>query len=183
MADDRHYVPGDYYQLDDISGFKIRARTSRSVPGGITGGAIVAPKRWEPQHPQDFVRGRADNQMVPEARPRQTNRFTITGTWVTEHAPRLSRTITVDSTEGFNVNDKVMVMLDSGDPYYPTVLAVGTNTLTLTPVLPHAVGGQLGDPIENTVVDLGRSELPPFLADDARTLLTDDEVDALSAVS
>lgn len=180
MADDRHYVGGDWYQLDDFSGFKIRASRSRKIPGGQTGGAIVDPKRWEPQHPQDFVRGVVDDQTVRDARPRQKDRFTIVATFVTAHSPRLSRSIQVDSIEGFVVNHKIAVMLDSGENYYPTILAISGNTLYLSPVLPHGVGGNFGDPIENTIIDLGPSDLPPWLVDDARTLITDEEADALS---
>lgn len=180
MSSEWYYNPGDYYQLDDLSGFKIRASRSRKIPGGQTGGLIVAPERWETQHPQDFVRGIIDDQTVPQARPRQTNRFTIVATWVTAFSPRLTRTVTVDSTQGFNVNDKLSVMLDNGDPYYPTLVAIRGNVLYLTPVLPHGVGGNFGDPIQNVIVDLGPSGAPPFLADDFGTLITDDDTNAVS---
>ena len=34
---------------------------------------MVCMDDWEPQHPQDFVRGRADRQNVPDPRPDSTN--------------------------------------------------------------------------------------------------------------
>src|SRR5580700_582205 len=103
MADDRHYVGGDNYLLDDLSGFKIRASRARIIPGGITGNLAVAPQRWEPQQPQDFVRGVYDDITVALARPRQKNQFVIVGTYVTAPSAPQTRTITVDSSNGFSV--------------------------------------------------------------------------------
>lgn len=71
MADNLHYVPGDYYQIDDRTGFKIRASTSRMQWNNL----VVSPIVYEPRQPQDFVRGVVDNQTVPIPRPRQTNQF------------------------------------------------------------------------------------------------------------
>jgi len=72
MADDRHYVPGDFYRVDDRSGFKIRAKRSRQEWNGL----IVSYKLWEPRQPQDFVKGVIDDQSVPLPRPRQPNTYT-----------------------------------------------------------------------------------------------------------
>lgn len=179
MSSQWWYNPGDYYQLDDMSGFKIRASRSRKIPGGQTGNLIVAPERWETQHPQDFVRGVIDDQTVPQARPRQTNQFVIVATFVTAPTPRLGLWVTVDATAGFNVGDKVSVMLDNGDPYYPIVVALQGNQMRLTPVLPHGVGGNFGDPIQNVIVDLGPSGVT-FLADDhGGTVIVDDYGDLI----
>ena len=71
MADDRHYVPGSFYRIDDRTGFKIRAEKSRKQWNNI----IVSPNVWEIRQPQDFVRGVRDLQTVPDARPRQPNLF------------------------------------------------------------------------------------------------------------
>ena len=46
MADDKHYIGGDNYILDDLSGFKIRRSKTRVIPGGQTGGLAVSPLRW-----------------------------------------------------------------------------------------------------------------------------------------
>lgn len=174
MADDRHYVGGDYYQLDDLSGFKIRASRSRKIPGGQTGGAIVAPERWEPQQPQDFVRGVVDDQTVPQPRPRQANQFVITATWVTAPSARLSFSVEVDDAEGFTVGDRVQVMLDNGDSYNPVIVSIDGNTLRVSPILPQTVGGPgFGDPIENTIIDLGPSGLVA-MTDGLGNPITDD---------
>lgn len=71
MADDRHYVPGDYYRIDDRSGFKVRAKRTRQEWTGF----IVADNLWEIRQPQDFVKGVRDDQTVPLPRPRQPDTF------------------------------------------------------------------------------------------------------------
>jgi hypothetical protein len=173
MSSQWYFRPGDYYQLDDLSGFKIRASRSRKIPGGQTGGLIVAPERWEPQHPQDFVRGVVDDQTVPQARPRQKNQFVITATYVTAFTPRGGNTITVDSVEGFSVGDRVTVMLDSGENYFPVVIRIVGNQMLLTDRLPASVGGPYADPIENVVIDMGPSGIQ-FLVDDADVPIVND---------
>lgn len=71
MADDRHYVPGDWYRICDRTGYKVRAsKTKKEWTGNI-----VRDQSFELRQPQDFVRGRKDPQTVPDARPRQTNHF------------------------------------------------------------------------------------------------------------
>lgn len=153
MANQLWYNPGDYYQLDDLSGFKIRASRSRKIPGGQTGGLIVAPERWEAQQPQDFVKGVVDDQTVPEPRPRQTNQFTILATFVTAPSARGTGVITVDSTVGFTVNDNVYVMLDSGENFATSIgEIIDGHTFLLGTPLPFSVGTLYGDPIENVVL-------------------------------
>jgi hypothetical protein len=152
MANDRWYNPGDWYQLDDLSGFKIRASRSRRIPGGQTGNLIVAPERWEPQQPQDFVRGVLDVQQVPVPRPRQTNRFTILATFVTAPSARLSYVITVDTAVGFAVGNNVFLMLDNGENYLTSIAGIDGNDIWLGTLLPNSVGGNIGDPIENTLL-------------------------------
>lgn len=71
MADDKHYVPGDFYRMCDRTGFKVRAgRTQKEWTG-----MIVRGQSWERRHPQDFVRGVRDDQTVPMPRPRQVDLF------------------------------------------------------------------------------------------------------------
>ena len=75
MADDRHYVPGTFYRIDDRTGFKTRSYRTRKEWNGL----IVSDRVWEARQPQDFVKGVADNQTVPEARPRQPNAYIAAG--------------------------------------------------------------------------------------------------------
>ncbi len=67
MADDKHYVPGDFYRICDRTGFKVRASHTQQQWDQL----IVRKESWEPRQPQDFVRGVADDQVVPMPRPRQ----------------------------------------------------------------------------------------------------------------
>jgi len=170
-----YYRPGDYYQIDDLSGFKIRASRSKKIPGGQTGGLIVAPERFETQQPQDFVRGVIDNQTVPQPRPRQPNRFTVTATIVTAFSPRMSPWITVEDPAGFNVLDNISIMLDEGENHFAIIIQITGYDIRFTPVLPFSVGGNIGAPIENTVFDWGPSNYPAFLTDDHGVPITDED--------
>ena len=172
MADDRHFIGGDNYILDDISGFKIRASRARIIPGGITGNLAVAPERWEPQQPQDFVRGVYDDISVSLARPRQKNQFVIVGTFVTAPSPARSNTITVDSTVGFQPTSLVQIMLDSGENFQTALVTIVGNVMTLLNPLPASVGSLYGDPIENSVLLLMLSTIAGvFVLDSADGVL------------
>jgi hypothetical protein len=61
----RHYKPGDNFVICDECGFKFYASETRMRWDGM----IVCSKDWEPRHPQDYVKGRADQQKVTNARP------------------------------------------------------------------------------------------------------------------
>jgi hypothetical protein len=65
------YIPGDFYRICDVCGFKVRASATRKRWDGL----MVCLPDWETRHPQDGVRGRRDRQRVPEARPEPTDRF------------------------------------------------------------------------------------------------------------
>lgn len=152
MAREWFYNPGDNWLLDDISGFKIRRSNSRTIPGGQTGNAVVAPKRWEPQQPQDFVRGVVDDQTVPIVRSRQANQFTVLGTYVTAAAATGASAVTIADPAGFMVGYTLQIMLDSGDNFRTNLAAINGDTFDLAAPLPGSVGMLYGDPIENTVL-------------------------------
>ena len=65
------YVHGDHNVICDRSGFKVKASQTRMEWNGLR----VRIEDWEPRHPQDFVRGRADRQTVADARPEPTDVF------------------------------------------------------------------------------------------------------------
>lgn len=156
MADDRHYVPGDNYLLDDISGFKIRANRARVIPGGQTGNLAVAPERWEDQQPQDFVSGVADDQVALLVRPRQKDEFVVVGTSVSAPSARLSSSMQVKSIVGFSVGSSIQIMLDSGENFRTVITSISGNTFGLLTPLPASVGALYGDPIENSVLLLAQ---------------------------
>lgn len=65
---------GDWNAICDRCGFKYKGSKLRKEWTGLR----VCPDCWEPQQPQDFVRGRLDRQRVPWARPDGGNAFTTT---------------------------------------------------------------------------------------------------------
>jgi hypothetical protein len=152
MADDKHYIGGDNYLLDDLSGFKIRRSKTRVIPGGQTGGLAVSPLRWEPQQPQDFVIGVRDDQTVDLARPRQVNQFVIVGTYIVAPSARATNSITVENSVGFAAGNSVLIMLDSGENFRAVIISISGNIWTISPALPYSVGTLYGDPIENSVL-------------------------------
>lgn len=68
------FVAGDYNVICDRTGFKVKASDTLLEWNGLR----VRKADWEQRHPQDFVRGRADRQTVPDARPEQTDVFLAT---------------------------------------------------------------------------------------------------------
>lgn len=66
-----YYRPGDHWLICDVCGFKIRSSESRKRWDGLR----VCRADLEPRHDQDYVRGRADKQRVPDPRPEPTDTF------------------------------------------------------------------------------------------------------------
>lgn len=71
MGRRNYYKPGSYYLIDDRTGFATPVERMRMEWNGL----MVREQSWEVRQPQDFVRGRVDNQSVPIARPRTPPRF------------------------------------------------------------------------------------------------------------
>jgi hypothetical protein len=59
-----HYRPGDYWVICDECGRTFRKSKTRKRWDGM----IVCFNDWEPRHPQEFIRGRADRIAVKDAR-------------------------------------------------------------------------------------------------------------------
>lgn len=92
-------------------------------------GLYVCREDWETRHPQDFVRGRLDNQNVPNARPEPLDN--IIGpltTSISIAAATGATTINVASSTRFLSNDHIGVMLDSGNMEQHSILSVPTST-------------------------------------------------------
>lgn len=68
------YRPGDYYIIDDWTGFKIRASESVKTHDGLRVHRDSVGEETMP-HPQDRVRARADRQIVRDARPEPPDVF------------------------------------------------------------------------------------------------------------
>ena len=111
MADDLHYVGGEWYRICDRTGFKIRDVRTKKEWNGL----IVRGQSWEPRQPQDLVQGVTDDQTVTEPRPRSTNQFIGPLTTVTTAALAINATIVhLESTAGMAINDTLWIMMDNG---------------------------------------------------------------------
>jgi hypothetical protein len=144
------YNPGDYYQIDDISGFKIRASYSRKQWDNL----VTAHGRFSPRNPQDFVMGVRDDQTVSMPRPRQANQYAVVATYVTAPTPAGVFSLPVASVAGFNVGDQCQVMLDIGTQFVFTLASIVGQTLNWTGTpLPGSVCVLYGL-TDNQVLDL-----------------------------
>lgn len=136
MADDKHYVPGDFYRIDDMSGFKVRSDRTRKMWYGTW----RREKSWEPRNAQDFVRGVRDYQNAPEPRPRQTNVFIgPLGTTLTADVAAQATTLPVVSSVRMELGDTLTVMLANGIQFHTTVSNTPTQTsILISTPLPYA---------------------------------------------
>ena len=151
MVNDRLYIPGDNYIIDDNLGRKVRASKVRLQWNNIA----TTGSHWNPRQPQDMVVAVRDEQIVALNRPRQPNQFTVVATVVTAFAAAGALAITVQSAVGFAIGNLVQVMLDRGDPFIFTLGSVTGNVLGWSGRgLPGTVGGNLGDPLENQVLNI-----------------------------
>lgn len=109
------YVHGDYNVICDFSGQKIKRSEARKTWDGL----LVKKEFWEPRHPQDFVRGKADKQTVADARPDQQTMHNE----ATVAAAASKDDTTIDITGGSSLvdGDGIGIVLDNGESHW-TVL-------------------------------------------------------------
>ncbi|WP_213775116.1 hypothetical protein [Bradyrhizobium sp. dw_78] len=133
MADDKHYVPGDFYRICDRSGFKVRASATMKEWDNL----IVRNKSWEPRQPQDFVRGVPDNQNVPEPRPRQVNTFDgPLQTTLTAPAIPGAVSVSVQSSARMYAGDDASLILDNGEAFQAVIVRAAPGQITFGKPLP-----------------------------------------------
>lgn len=65
------YLPGDHWMACDVCGFNFRSSQMRMRWDRLW----VCQKDYETRHPQDFVRGKRDDQRVPVSRPEPEDVF------------------------------------------------------------------------------------------------------------
>lgn len=135
MADDKHYVGGEWYRICDRTGFKIRdVRTRKEWTN-----RVVRDQSWEPRQPQDMVQGVTDDQTVVDPRPRQLDEFQgpLGTTLITTSQPGTFY-ISVQSSVRMQDGDVLQIMLDSGE-YFNVVIAdiLNDNLIQLSAVLPY----------------------------------------------
>lgn len=136
MADDRHYVHGDWYVICDKSGFKVRNKRAKLEWTGL----FVSDRYYEQRHPQDFVKGVQDNQTVPIARPRQVNQYLgPLSTTLTTNVSAGAITLPVASSARMTIGDNIEVMLDTGVYFQTNIASVPNSTsITINPKLTYA---------------------------------------------
>lgn len=69
-----YFNPGDYNCICDVTGFKMKASQCRLQWNGL----FVRKESFEERHPQDFVRGKTDDQSVPIPRSDSEPTFLLT---------------------------------------------------------------------------------------------------------
>jgi len=75
MKERQHrFIPGDYLMTCDECGVVFR----RSEMRERWDKSWVCSKDWEPKHPQESVRGKADKMQVPVARPQGEDVYILT---------------------------------------------------------------------------------------------------------
>lgn len=107
-----NYVPGDFYRICDRCGFKMRASQTFRTWDNL----YVCVEDFETRHPQDFVRGRKDRQVAPNARPEPLD--TLIGplhTTLTAAASAGAILLNVESSTRFLTADVIGIMLANGD--------------------------------------------------------------------
>jgi hypothetical protein len=146
MADDRHYVPGDWYRICDRTGFKVRQNNTQQEWTG----RFIRRQSWEKRNDQDFVRGVPDEQYVPDVRPRQLDVFIgpLT-TFISVTTPAGSSIIPVSYTVRMQIGDGIKLLLANGETFYTTIIDIpGFTSLQIKPILPYAVNA--GSPVIDT---------------------------------
>lgn len=151
MGTKLHYKPGSFYRICDRTGFAVRAEHTQKQWNNI----IVRDRSFEERQPQDFVRGRKDDQTVPQPRPRQVNQFLGVQTALSQNttsstgggfSPGFSSgfdtssgsadILVVQSAIGFNVGDSISIQLNNGSTFFTTAAAIDFNANVITTAQP-----------------------------------------------
>lgn len=157
------YKPGGFYRICDRTGFAVRAGHTRKQWNNI----IVRDQSFEERQPQDFVRGRKDDQTVPEPRPRSVPVYLGVSTTLAQATVEGGAfssgfsggfdiagagivLLVVESVVGFNVNDSISIQLDNGTTFFTTAAAIDFAANTITPAQPLPFPASSG----NAVTDM-----------------------------
>jgi hypothetical protein len=119
------YVPGDFYRICEVCGFQCRSSQTFKRWDGLW----VCEADFETRHPQDFVRGRKDNQNVPDPRPEAI--ATVIGPLITTLSAAAAPgdvVLNVASSVRFQATDRVGIMLSDGNVAQHTLHSVPSAT-------------------------------------------------------
>jgi hypothetical protein len=122
VATKLRYKPGSWYRISDFSGYAERAEDTRKTWQGY----YVGFRSFEPRNAQDLVRGRRDNQVAPEARPRQTFQFLALESTLALAAPIRSTIIYLVSPISAVPGNTISIILDDGTNFWVEVVGVGS---------------------------------------------------------
>lgn len=126
------YISGDPWKICDVCGFRYRASQTKKRWDGL----IVCFADHEERHPQDFVRGRVDNQNVPDPRPESaTIGVGPLTTQTTAAAAAGATTLAVASSAGFLATHSIGVVFSDGSVHRKTINTV-PDGLSITLTLP-----------------------------------------------
>jgi hypothetical protein len=130
------YRAGDFWRICDVCGFQRRASATFKRWDGL----MVCAEDWEPRHPQDFVRGKKDQQNVPDPRPEPV--VSIIGPLTTTLAADASAgatTLTVALSTRFLATDTIGITLENGSVFRTTIAEIISSTsLRIATGLPSA---------------------------------------------
>lgn len=130
----KFFKSGDFLRVDDRSGFTVYAsQTKREWTNNIVDKGL-----WEPRHPQDLVKGRPDNQAVPEPRPPAAATYTGPSYYAMDDAALAGATvIPLESTTGLAATNRVSLILDNGNTHRTTIASVSAGvSVTLNLAIP-----------------------------------------------
>lgn len=130
------YRHGDPWVIDDVSGLKVR----KSDTVKQWDGNIVDRRRADPRHPQDFVRARKEDIAVPDARPRPPEAFVGPNqSNLSAAASAGATTLPLDSSAGFAIGHRLLIMLADRNSFLTTVASVPDGvSITISPGLAGA---------------------------------------------
>ena len=143
------YKPGDFWRICDRTGFRVRASETAKEWNGL----IVRDKSWEQRHPQDFVRGRYDKQVVSEPRPEPSGASVgplVTSISATDGEDIGQTILSVVSSSGFSAGNIVYVAHEGGTLRTSIASVPDGTSLTLAVALPGLA--PYGAPISNASV-------------------------------
>ena len=126
----------DFWRVCQVCGFQYRSSQTRKRWDGLW----VCLPDFEERHPQDFVRGRKDNENVPEPRPEPiTTYIGPLSTTLSAAASAGATTLNVELSARMIAADHIGVMLSSGDLHRAinnTIVSASQITLTSATKLP-----------------------------------------------
>jgi hypothetical protein len=122
------YRLGSFFRTDDRSGFVQRAEKTKQEWNQL----IVDRSLWEPRQPQDFVKGVADDQSVPQSRSEAPSLYQGPLNFTLAAAAGVGATfLNLGTSAGIKPGGTIGVMLDTGSYFNTTVsgapLANGVN--------------------------------------------------------